>query len=210
MPTSNRPGSIPRAHCWSTGCTTCATDGHSAWARGQVGPITFIHKNLDYARSALEKGVAQQEYVDAHHWKFTPASFSLLIQDLRDLGYHSFVEVASHPTVGFEFYATLSLGEREEGNRKDRIALLTQARAEQVEVSPTHVKLRADLDDVERVSGLPIAALSSHLQAMNQRAAEAEARVKLAETQIAQLKTSTSWRVTRPLRGLADLARKLR
>jgi SAM-dependent methyltransferase len=192
------------------GLYDCATDGHSAWARGQVGPITFIHKNLDYARSALEKGVAQQEYVDAHHWKFTPASFSLLIQDLRDLGYHSFVEVASHPTVGFEFYATLSLGEREEGNRKDRIALLTQARAEQVEVSPTHVKLRADLDDVERVSGLPIAALSSHLQAMNQRAAEAEARVKLAETQIAQLKTSTSWRVTRPLRGLADLARKLR
>jgi len=181
----------------------CATDGHSAWARGQVGPITFIHKNLDYARSTIETGVAQKEYVDAHHWKFTPASFSLLIQDLRDLGYHSFVEVASHPTVGFEFYATLGLGEPEQGNRQDRIALLAQARAEQVEVSPTYVKLRADADDVERVSGLPIALLSSHLAAINQR-------VQLAEAQIAELKISTSWRVTRPLRGLADLARRRR
>lgn len=199
------------------GLYDCATDGHTAWAQGQLGPVTLCHTNFDYARSAFDQGVAQEEYVDAHHWKFTPASFSLLIQDLRDLGHHSFVEVASHPTVGFEFYATLSLGELVEGNRKDRIALLAQARAEQVEVSPTYVELRAEADHVarvlahvERVSGLQVAELTSHLATMQQRAGEAEAHAQRVEVQVAELKASTSWRVTRPLRGLTDLARKLR
>ena len=184
------------------GLYDCATDGHTAWADGQRGPITLCHNNFDYARSAFNQAVAQEKYVDAHHWKFTPASFSLLIQDLRDLGHHSFVEIASHPTVGFEFYTTLALGGSEEHNRKDRIALLMQARAEQVEVSPTYIELRAEVDHAR--------ALTSPFEALTQRAAENEARTQSAEAQVAELKASKSWRVTRPLRGLTDSLRKLR
>jgi len=192
------------------GLYDCATDGRIAWARGQLGPITLQHSTPDNARFLLARALEEKEYADAHHWKFTPASFSLLIQDLRDLGFHSFVEVASHPTVGFEFYVTLSLGEVDEGERKDRIALLTQARAEQVEVNPAYVELRAEADHltrvlahVERVSGEAAAELTRCAEA-------AESQAQRAEMQIAELKTSASWRVTRPLRGLMDLARKLR
>ena len=184
------------------GLYDCATDGHTAWADGQRGPITLCHNNFDYARMAFDQAIAQEEYVDAHHWKFTPASFSLLIQDLRDLGHHSFVEIASHPTVGFEFYTTLALDGSEEHNRKDRLALLTQARAEQVEVSPTYIELRAEVDHAR--------ALTSPFEALTQRAAENEARTQSAEAQVAELKASKSWRVTRPLRGLTDSLRKLR
>jgi len=195
------------------GLYDCATDGHTAWADGQRGPITLCHNNFDYARSAFNQAVAQEKYVDAHHWKFTPASFSLLIQDLRDLGHHSFVEIASHPTVGFEFYTTLALGGSEEHNRKDRIALLMQARAEQVEVSPTYIELRAEVDHarVEQVAVPEVEELtSSQLEALTDRTVEAEARTQRAETDVADLKASKSWRVTRPLRGLTDLARNLR
>jgi len=194
------------------GLYDCATDGRIAWARGQLGPITLQHSTPDNARLLLARALKQKEYADAHHWKFTPASFSLLIQDLRDLGFHSFIEVASHPTVGFEFYVTLGLGEAEEVNRKDRMALLTQARAEQAEVDPAYVELRAEADHltrvlahVERVSG----ATAAELVAMTKRAGMAESQAQRAEMQIAELKTSASWRVTRPLRGLMDLARKL-
>lgn len=198
------------------GLYDCATDGHTAWASGQGGPITLCHNNFDYARAVCDQGLAQEKYVDAHHWKFTPASFSLLVQDLRDLGHHSFVEVASHPTVGFEFYSTLALGESKEHNRKDRLALLKQARAEQVEVSPTYVAFRAAVDhalDLAPVNGgaaPPVAELNSLLATLRQRAVEAEARSRRAEADFAELKASRSWRVTRPLRGLTDLARRLR
>lgn len=192
------------------GLYDCATDGHIAWARGQLGPITLQHGTPDNARLLLARALEQKEYADAHHWKFTPASFSLLIQDLRDLGFHSFVEVASHPTVGFEFYVTLSLGEADRSGRKDRLALLTQARAEQAEVDPAYVELRAEADHltrvlahVERVSGEAAAELT-------QRAGIAESQAQRAEMHLAELETSTSWRVTRPLRRLTDLARKLR
>lgn len=188
------------------GLYDCATDGHMAWARGRLGPITLKHGTPDNARLLLARALDQKEYADAHHWKFTPESFSLLIQDLRDLGFHSFVEVASHPTVGFEFYVTLSLGEDDQGERKDRLALLTKARAEQAKVDPIYVEVRAEADHlarvlahVERVSGEAAAELTQRAELQAQRA----------EMQIAELKISASWRVTRPLRQLADLARKL-
>jgi hypothetical protein len=75
------------------------------------------------ARAQIDAWQAATEYLDVHRWRFTPSSFALLIQDLRDLGYHDLAEVGSSDTVGFEFFVSLGKGVVEVV-RRDRLAML--------------------------------------------------------------------------------------
>ena len=60
----------------------------------------------------MEMGLRQEEYQDIHRWRFVPASFRLLIHDLRVLGFHSLGVVGEHDTMGHEFFVTLGKGVR--------------------------------------------------------------------------------------------------
>src|SRR6185437_10781881 len=92
----------------------CTMDGHIAWSPGQIGDLRLQFSELKEAGDAIEGAVKQEEYQDTHRWIFTPASLSLLIEDLAELGFHGLHEVASAPTDGFEFYLTLEKSHTEQ------------------------------------------------------------------------------------------------
>ncbi len=79
--------------------------------RGDFGvlPINQIQLAADphKARNVAEEAIARAEYFDCHANYLTPASFLLLLLELRMLG---LTRMAGDvlPTVGCEFYATLS------------------------------------------------------------------------------------------------------
>ncbi|GAB3444444.1 hypothetical protein GCM10027517_24100 [Phycicoccus ginsengisoli] len=87
-----------------------AREGKLAWQDGDPGHELLQHQSLLPAIELIESALAEAGYHDAHHWKFTPASFALLIRDLGELGFHDLEVVGSAPTEGFEFFVTLGHG----------------------------------------------------------------------------------------------------
>ncbi|HJP99966.1 MAG TPA: class I SAM-dependent methyltransferase [Jatrophihabitans sp.] len=167
----------------------CTSGGALIWSADYHAPLQLQFDNLAGAAEALENGLAQKEYFDTHRWKFTPASFDLLIADLADLGQHDFGVLADFPTEGFEFFVTLVKGGARHEPR-NRIAALQHIEAELAEAASP---IRDGVSD-ERV------AQTSALRAENQRLA----------AELAELRASTSWRVTAPLRAASDRLRAAR
>lgn len=95
-----------------------------AWGPGESSPFALQFPNLEGAKEAIDVGVGQSEYRDVHHWRFVPASFRLLVHDLRELGYADLVVVGYRDTVGFEFYVTLGKGLSNPS--VDRLAMLLE------------------------------------------------------------------------------------
>ena len=103
--------------------------GVIAWGPGATEPATLQFPDLSAGREALERAMRLEEYFDVHRWKFTPASFRLLVRDLRELGYHSLVEIGGFGTDGFEFFVSLTRSSRPT-SLEDRLTLLRQIEAE--------------------------------------------------------------------------------
>jgi hypothetical protein len=80
-------------------------------------------------RQVLERAMRLEEYLDVHRWKFTPASFRLLVRDLRELGYHSLIEMGCFGTDGFEFFVSRTRSSRT-SSLEDRLTLLRQIETE--------------------------------------------------------------------------------
>ena len=68
------------------------------WSAQARGDFTFIHA-LDEAKAAFESARRSEEYVDVHCWRFTPASFRLILAELRLVGLLALEEVSSFPTL---------------------------------------------------------------------------------------------------------------
>jgi hypothetical protein len=160
--------------------------GEIAWGLGQAGPVEFRYADSGENQQLIQQGLDQAEYVDIHRWRFTPSSFALLVQDLRELGYHSLAEVDSAPTLGFEFFVTL--GRRESPPRRDRLELLQQIRSE--------LALVAEMD------GLGPSLVAAEREIDDLREALASARGELDRTL-----SSRSWRATASLRRIAAILR---
>ena len=166
----------------------CTSGGALIWSADYHAPLAIQFENLAGATEALQNGLDQKEYFDTHRWKFTPTSFDLLITDLADLGQHEFGVLETFPTEGFEFFVTLVKGGAEHQSR-DRIAILQRIEAELAEAaSPVRDGQSAELAD------------ASQLRAENRRLA----------AELAELRSSTSWRVTAPLRAASDRLRARR
>lgn len=82
-------------------------DGDLAWNQGQPGEFHLCHSVEDAARH-MKLARETDQYVDVHAWCFVPHSFRLLIHDLHALGLIPFREVEYSPTLGSEFFITLS------------------------------------------------------------------------------------------------------
>jgi hypothetical protein len=173
-----------------------------AWAKTEAAPVELQFADMGSAKELIQKGLDQAEYVDTHRWKFTPSSFSLLIQDLRELEYHKLVEVAGAPTMGFEFFATLGRPGPQSPYR-DRLELLQMIRGEIAAVAQQDGLIRSD----------------ATIQDAPYRATEESARLRLsaAELQSATLAirgerdallASRSWKITAPLRALGRVLRR--
>lgn len=165
----------------------CTNNGVVAWSAADAASLNLQFPKLEGAIEAERNGIAQEEYFDIHRWKFTPASFDLLIRDLAALGHHQLGVVESAGTEGFEFYVTLGK-DTPVDPVADRLAVLLQIEAELAE---PRSRLTVGAAAPESVEGL--------------RDENAQLR-----REVAELRTSTSWRVTAPLRQATDKARRLK
>lgn len=82
-------------------------NGNIAWSSdGLGGADALVHTFAD-AQAHWEKSVATKEYIDVHCWRFTPASFRLLVSDLLNLGLINLEIKTEFDTTGCEFYVSL-------------------------------------------------------------------------------------------------------
>lgn len=76
-----------------------------------VDPVQRLLNGSDNAGflKSIERYLAAKEYIDVHAWKFTPKSFSTLIQVLQSIGLIKFEVLRLYPTIrnSNEFYAIL-------------------------------------------------------------------------------------------------------
>lgn len=103
--------------------------GEIAWAAGDAGGADGLVHTLNDARDNWALALGPSEYIDVHAWRFTPASFRLIVSDLASLGLINLEIKSEFDTKGCEFYATLgkSAASRPE---VDRLAALKDLMAE--------------------------------------------------------------------------------
>lgn len=97
---------------------SCTNHQQGAWSEKQFQQNEFncVH-NIQQA-VALWKSLQQQpEYLDVHCWRFTPASFHLIVLDLNALGLINLRIAQAFPSSGCEFYVTLEHGAEPVTNR---------------------------------------------------------------------------------------------
>lgn len=95
-------------------------NGHAAWTDSDRTPPKLVNPLAgamtayeDYA-AGLERG--DQAYVDAHAWRFTPASFDMTMLELNALGLIPFVIKTLDPTPGAEFIVRMERGKAVTGH----------------------------------------------------------------------------------------------
>jgi 2-polyprenyl-3-methyl-5-hydroxy-6-metoxy-1,4-benzoquinol methylase len=91
-----------------------------AWSQGFSGQNELLYQS-DFALNKYQEALSALDYMDVHTWCFTPSSFRLLIADLSMLGLLTLTVKTYTPTLGSEFFVTLSKGGR---CKEDRLALL--------------------------------------------------------------------------------------
>jgi SAM-dependent methyltransferase len=191
----------------------CRRGGQIAWSIGDVGPVQ-LNWDGPVAKSLIEEWSDQTEYIDAHRWTFTPSSFSLLVQDLRDLGYHSLAEFDSEPALGHEFFVTLGHCDPPPPHR-DRLELMQQIRRESALVAvmdglgPPEIAVDLAAGAASRETDAAALA-SSHreIQALQALVEQREEALASARRDLDEVLLSRSWQATRPLRRIASLLRR--
>jgi SAM-dependent methyltransferase len=94
--------------------------GQLSWHRHAPGTLHPVH-DMASARDAWRAAQRGSDYVDVHNWRFTPASFQLLIDDLRELGLLELGIIDGPTGAGGEFCACLQRGA---GERRQRMLTL--------------------------------------------------------------------------------------
>jgi predicted SAM-dependent methyltransferase len=78
------------------------------WNSKSTEKLNLSFPDIRWARELLEEVQRHEKYHDVHRWIFTPKSFTLLLQDLHDLGYHNLFKIGSFETSEYEFFVSLS------------------------------------------------------------------------------------------------------
>lgn len=100
-------------------------DEKIAWSAETRGPMQLIH-SFTQAREMSESAGLSPDYIDVHAWRFTPASFRLIISDLQKLGLIAMGISLEFDTSGCEFYVTM---ERDKvGRTENRLQRLSKIR----------------------------------------------------------------------------------
>lgn len=83
-------------------------NGNIAWGEDGLGGADDLLHTFEEGKLQWQKSVSTTEYIDVHCWRFTPASFRLLISDLQGLDLINLEIKAELDTTGCEFYVALS------------------------------------------------------------------------------------------------------
>jgi predicted SAM-dependent methyltransferase len=85
----------------------CKRNGKITWSSdGMDGADELVH-TFAVAQAHWARSVSTMDYIDVHCWRFTPASFRLMVSDLRGLGLINLEIKAEFDTTGCEFYVSL-------------------------------------------------------------------------------------------------------
>jgi SAM-dependent methyltransferase len=116
-------------------------DGAGSWSKESTGRLTFAH-DLAMAFNFYYAMQSASSYVDSHAWRFTPASFRLIVDDLWVIGEIALREHGFYNSDIHEFYITLSF--RGRGCPLDRVTLAKMIVAEHQEIflGPQDLALR--------------------------------------------------------------------
>jgi 2-polyprenyl-3-methyl-5-hydroxy-6-metoxy-1,4-benzoquinol methylase len=106
-------------------------NGNIAWdIVEQTGEYTLIH-TLEQAKNLSIYYNSANDYMDIHCWRFTPASFRLILSDLRELNLINLYTKAEFDTTGCEFYVSLSKTPANlELEQQDRLSMLQKWKME--------------------------------------------------------------------------------
>jgi predicted SAM-dependent methyltransferase len=83
-------------------------NGNIAWGADDLGGADELVHTFAEAQAHWVRSVSTTDYIDVHCWRFTPASFRLLISDLQGLGLIGLKIEAEFDTTGCEFYVALA------------------------------------------------------------------------------------------------------
>jgi predicted SAM-dependent methyltransferase len=94
-------------------------NGNIAWGLdGLAGADELMHTFTE-AQAHWARSLSTTDYIDVHCWRFTPASFRLLISDLQSLGLIGLGITAEFDTTGCEFYVSLADKRYSSGKKVD-------------------------------------------------------------------------------------------
>jgi SAM-dependent methyltransferase len=186
----------------------CARGGKIAWSPDEAGTVALQWDATD-GKNLVRQGLDQLEYHDAHRWTFTPASFTLLLQDLRELGYHSLVQYASEPPIGFEFFVTLGHADGPP-QHLDRLQLMQQIRAELAAVAGQDglVPMVIELEEALATARRELDATRGELDATRGELESVRGELDGTREVLDGVISSRSWQITRPMRRVASAARR--
>lgn len=104
--------------------SSCASyNGQITWT-GTISPDKLVNLGTpDQALGLAKHSLETSDYVDAHCWVFTPASFFQLLKALIDLSLFDFKLLEFHDTEGCEFYVSLQALENRSGDDNRLIQL---------------------------------------------------------------------------------------
>lgn len=94
---------------------TARRHGENTWDLGLTDGLALAPCRWPAVGDTVVRVLDSTEYMDIHRWVFTPASFELLMFDLRQMGYLRLVIEDVSAPGGFEFFATLRLPRPEDG-----------------------------------------------------------------------------------------------
>ncbi len=175
-----------------------ATRGGDAewWAR-DTRELRLAH-SVKAAMEEFDTARTTRAYVDAHEWCFTPSSFRLLLRDFNELGLVELRESTFQTTPRFEFFVVLS--RNGPGCTLDRLDLLKAVEAELAEAAEKFPKADTMRQALQRAQTEPRPGdLDGYFATSRDRDAYLES-----------ILSSTSWRITRPLRVVSRIIRQFR
>lgn len=105
-------------------------NGNIAWALDGLGGATELLHTISEAKENLKQSHSSSDYIDVHCWRFTPASFRLLISDLQELGLVNLEVKAEFDTTGCEFYVALGKKDEQSTVTSNRLEQLNQIKLE--------------------------------------------------------------------------------
>lgn len=193
--------------------------GRYAWHPEQTGQL-HIQYELEAAYSLYRALVASSDYHDLHGWVFVPQSLRLIVEELHQVGLIGLREEILHETMGVEFFAVLSRNGSGAGRPRTEM-ILDSARAERDGLTTllghgTAVDAQFEAMRLEVASATAnrdevinaLAAAQKAASRLQEEIAEARAETRQAQSAIAAVHASTSWRMTMPLRkGIQMLKR---